>query len=298
VNYPHQFSKEELNRYFESFIALGADRFSILLSLLGKLGLVYKVRVIRGNRHFLVSPERASQRWEGTTILAAHYDRVAGSAGANDNSAAVFALLDAASTLEKDEARGVLIILTDKEELAYGEGITNQGSYTLAKELRTTGLGEAKVFIFDACGTGDTLIISTTADYLMKNENGPGIAKTRLQVRRLRTRALETARCLRMKRVKLIPTPFSDDAGFLRAGLAAQTITMLPAGEAAAFDAVVRSTPTYADALVKREAQAAYDTQLIPETWRRLNGPEDSRIHLTPEHFPDVVRFIHALCRG
>jgi hypothetical protein len=32
----------------------------------------------------------------------------------------------------------------------------------------------------------------------------------------------------------LPPTPFSDDAGFLRAGLAAQTITVLPAKEAAA----------------------------------------------------------------
>jgi hypothetical protein len=101
-----------------------------------------------------------------------------------------------------------------------------------------------------------------------------------------------------MERVKLIPTPFSDDAGFLRAGLAAQTITMLPASEAAAFAALVRSTPAYADALVTREAQAAHDTQLIPETWRRLNGPEDRQSHLTPENFPDVVRFIRALCRG
>jgi hypothetical protein len=306
VNLPTQFSREELNRRFDAFIATGADRYSILTTLLDELGLSYEVRVICGNRHFLVSPDCQSATAPATAaplaaktlILVAHYDRVAGSAGANDNSAAVFELLDAAGALQQDEARWVLIILTDKEELAHGEGIMDQGSYTLAKELRTAGMGEARVFIFDACGTGDTLIISTTADYLMQNETGPGIARTRLLVRRLRTRALETARHLRMDRVKLIPTPFSDDAGFLRAGLAAQTITMLPASEAAAFADLVRSIPAFAGALVMREAQAAYDTRLIPQTWRRLNGPEDSRSHLTPENFPDVVRFIRALCRG
>jgi hypothetical protein len=298
VNLPTQFSRDELNQRFDAFIAADADRYSILTTLLEELGLSYEARVICGNRHFLVSPTYRARRAAASTILAAHYDRVADSAGANDNSAAVFELLDAALALKKDETHGVLVILTDKEELSHGEGIINQGSYTLAKELRAAGMGEARVFIFDACGTGDTLIISTTADYLMQNENGSGVARARFRVRRLRAWALETARYLRMERVKLIPTPFSDDAGFLRAGLAAQTITMLPAPEAAAFAALVRATPAYADALVTREARAVHDARLLPATWRRLNGPEDSRNHLTPENFQDVVRFIRALCRG
>jgi hypothetical protein len=37
--------------------------------------------------------------------------------------------------------------------------------------------------------------------------------------------------------------------------------------------------------------------RLIPETWRAINGPEDSHIRLTPEHYEKVVKFAVELCR-
>ncbi|MDR2633835.1 MAG: Zn-dependent exopeptidase M28 [Treponema sp.] len=276
----------------------------MLKSLLDELHFRPQVITLSGNRHFFLSaPEQGPiQCWpperHKIIILVAHYDRVADSPGANDNSAAVFELIEAALKLREDRVSSWLIIFTDKEELQPGEGIRDQGSYTLAKGLRDIGFRHSRFYIFDACGSGDTLIISTMADYLMRSEQGLGIVKTRYLVGQLRNQALKTVRYLNMDRVRLIPTPFSDDAGFLRAGIAAQTITMLPSGEAAAFCSLVRQKPDFADVLVKREVQQSYNTQLIPATWKHLNGPEDKYHRLTPQYFSQVVRFICALCKG
>jgi hypothetical protein len=276
------------------FIAPGADRLGILTSLLEDARLPHRTAGIAGNRHVFVFPgggEAAGPK----PVLVAHYDRTAGSPGANDNSAAVFILTETAMRLREKENGNWLVIFTDKEELSDGEGIREQGSYTLAKSLRDAGLGKNRFYIFDACGAGDTLVISTTADHLMKDEEGIGIAKTRQQVRRLRSRALEASRRLVMEKVLLAPTPFSDDAGFLRAGIAAQTLTMLPGPEAAGL-AALRHKSGFAEALVSREAAPRF-RRLIPETWRTLNGPADSILRLTPKNFSGVVRFACELCR-
>jgi hypothetical protein len=100
-----------------------------------------------------------------------------------------------------------------------------------------------------------------------------------------------------MDKVLLLPTPFSDDAGFLRAGIPAQTITVLPGTEAGPFISFLRKKPGIAQALINREVQKNYDPRVIPETWRRLNGPGDSRLRLTPEHFFRVVQFACALSK-
>jgi hypothetical protein len=300
------FSSEILYERFKEFIAPDTDRYLMLKSLLDELYLSPQAITISGNRHLFLSSQGAianrlrdrSLGGQHSIILVAHYDRVPNSPGANDNGAAVFELIEAAVRLRKEKIHRWLIIFTDKEELTHGETIRDQGSYTLAKGLHGAGLGNSRYYIFDACGVGDTLIISTMADHIMKHEEGPGIARTRLHVRQLRTRALETTRHLRLDRVRLIPTPFSDDVGFLRAGIPAQTITMLPAEEAAAFGDLLRSQPEFADALVCRDAQNKYDCRLIPKTWRLLNGPEDNDLRLTPQYFPLMVRFICALCKG
>jgi hypothetical protein len=281
---------------FEEFIAPGADRYGLLRSLLAEQGLNFRPVDIAGNRHLFVGPGFSSPGGNGT-VLVAHYDRVADSPGANDNSAAVFQLIQTARILEEAGQRRWLVIFTDKEELAAGEGIRDQGAYTLAAALRDTGMGGGQFYSFDACGVGDTVVISTMADHLMKDEEGLGIAKARRQVQQLRTKALETARKLNMTRILLAPTPFSDDVGFLRAGIAAQTITILPAEEASRLASLLRNKPDLAAALVSRDAPGL-NRRLIPETWRSLNGPRDSYSRLTPAHFGQVVRFACALCRG
>ncbi|MDR0377231.1 MAG: M28 family peptidase [Spirochaetaceae bacterium] len=280
---------------FREFIAPGADRLGVLTSLLDNIHLPYQTADIAGNRHVLVFPSTAGAGSPPKSVLVAHYDRTAGSPGANDNSAAVFILMETAMRLHRQENETWLVIFTDKEELSGDEGIREQGSYTLAKFLRTAGLGGNRFYIFDACGAGDTLIISTTADRLMKDEKGIGVSRARRQVQLLRRRALEASRRLIMEKVLLAPTPFSDDAGFLRAGIAAQTITALPAVEAARL-AALRHRNGFAEALINREAAPGF-RRFIPETWRTLNSPADSILRLTPQNFGQVVRFACELCR-
>ncbi|MDR2133862.1 MAG: Zn-dependent exopeptidase M28 [Treponema sp.] len=292
-------------RFFD-FIAPGADRYTILLAQTEKLALNSVVIPVNGNSHFFIFPrERGLKpsagvpfRGQSPAILVAHYDRAAGSPGANDNSAAVFQLLKAAIRLGELGADYWIVIFTDKEELGAGEGIRDQGSFALAEKLRTWGLGDARVFNFDACGTGDTFVISSTTDYLLKNDKRPGIRKAKQLILGLRDHALDTARYLGMDRVLLAPTPFSDDAGFLRAGIPAQTVTVLPAGEAGPYASLLRKRPEFADSLISGKIRDNADRLLIPETWRCLNGPSDSHLRLTPEFYDRVVRFAVELCRG
>jgi hypothetical protein len=288
------------HRFFE-FIDPEADRYKVLSLVIDELGLNSRVLQIEGKRHFFILPRGQGMeggfpfRGQSPVILVAHYDRVAGSAGANDNSAAVFQLLKTALRLVESGTSYWIIIFTDKEELSKGEGIQDQGSFTLAEYLRKGGIGDARLFIFDACGSGDTIIISSVTDYLLKNEERPGILKARQLIQELRGKALDTAHFLNIDKVLLIPTPFSDDAGFLKAGLPAQTITILPGKEAAAFTSMLRLRPEFADVLISG-ARNSVDRRLIPETWRNLNSPSDSYLRLTPGNYDRIIRFAAALC--
>ena len=282
---------------FKEFIGPEVDRFVTLKRLIEEGGLVYSINTTAGNRHFFISspqPEKEFLR-RRLTILVAHYDRFPGSPGANDNSAAVFILVETAVKLQKEKISNWLIIFTDKEELINGQGIRDQGAYSLALNIKEKGLENARIFNFDACGVGDTLIISTTTEFFLKNEARG--EKIRNSIKELRENALETARDLRMVKVLLAPTPFSDDIGFLRAGIAVQTITMLPSEECSPMVSILRRDPSFAEALVKQNVRTSLNQKHIPETWRSLNSPSDSFLRLTPQHYRSVQRFAEALCK-
>jgi hypothetical protein len=294
---------------FYDFIAPEADRYEILLEHIEKLRLNSVVITIGKHRHLCVFPAPRKSpppagaafppfRKQRPVILTAHYDRVAGSPGANDNSAAVFLLLKAARKLGEQRIDYWIIIFTDKEELAAGESIQDQGSFGLAKKLKAWGLGDARIFNFDACGTGDTFIFSSTTDYLLRHDRRPGSRRARQTLEGLREQAADTARFLRLSKVLSVPTPFSDDAGFLRAGIPAQTVTMLPAAEAIPYASLLRQRPGFADILFSNTPPQTADRLLVPETWRCINSPRDSHLRLTPEFYDRIVRFAVELCRG
>jgi hypothetical protein len=294
-------------KQFIDFIAPDADRFNVLFEYIEKSDLNSVVIPIEGNRHFFIFPRGKKIkpsvggsfpfRGESPVILTAHYDRVPGSPGANDNSAAVFQLLTAASQLGKQGADYWIVIFTDKEELQNGEGIQKQGSYSLAKKLRGMGLTNARIFNFDACGTGDTFIFSSTVDYLLKKNRRSGVSRANQMINLLREKAFDTARRLRISKTLSVPIPFSDDAGFLQGGLPVQTITMLPSGEARSLDKLLHTRPDFADMLISGSANKTAARPLVPETWRCLNGPSDTHLRLTPEHYGRIVRFAVELCR-
>ena len=286
-------------RRFMEFIAPKANRFEIIIEILEEAGLTYTVFEVDGNLHIIARPDTNDEIYLNRpppTILVAHYDRVEGSPGANDNSAGVFLLLETATRFKKRKNKSWIIIFSDKEELKPGEGLDAQGAFAIASILKSNRLDNSKIFCFDACGSGDTLVISTTIEHLLKRENG---REQQLQsIKELRDYALAIARDLRIEKVILAPTLFSDDAGFFKGGLSAQTITMLPSSESSQLVSELRRNQTFVDILINAELRRCHPASLaIPSTWRSLNTPKDSHIRLTPKNFRTVVRFAEALCR-
>ena len=296
------------DRYFD-FIAPDADRYAILTKQISALNFNSTVINVEGNNHiFIFPPGQKSLRsasgvfpFSGTSpyLFSAHYDRVDGSPGANDNSIAVFHLLNAAVTLAQKGIDRWMIVFTDKEELIAGESFEKQGSFTLAKKIKDWGLEKAKIFNFDACGSGNVFIISTTTDLILKtggHDVSPNIRDIIKNIASLRNHALEISQKLRLERVLLAPTPFSDDVGFLRAGLAAQTVTMLPVNEAAQYEALLRDRPDFGNLIISGEVKAPNEYRRLPETWRSLNNAQDTVSRLTPEYFKTFVNFVVELC--
>ncbi|HCM28827.1 MAG TPA: hypothetical protein DIC34_20210 [Treponema sp.] len=291
-------------RLFSDFIGPDADRFAILYSMLMDGGLEPLVAELSGSRHLVVGPRgrlgRIGRRAKPRTVLLAHYDRAAGTPGANDNSAAVFQLAEAAARLRAEGKDGWLAVFTDREEAAGRDGAKGQGAYALAEGLKSLSLSGADVFIFDACGRGDTLIVSTAVDALLSEEGSGGNGRTLSAIRSLREKALRAAETSVGSRVMLAPTPFSDDAGFLAAGIAAQTVTLLPAGEAAVLTRASRNAGISSRALVSRERGGPEKEKRLqdafPRTWSLLHTASDDAASLTFSSFPMVVRFAVALC--
>ncbi len=290
---------------FRDFTAPEADRYSLLFELLDSAGLEPASVDLAGSRHIIVGPlSRPQGRSEASpTVLTAHYDRAPGSPGANDNGAAVFQLAAAAGKLREEGARGWRVVFTDKEEAAGSLGLRSQGSYALGRGFRDIGLEDARIYNFDACGRGDTLVVSTAADELLRGSEGAGADRALHALRSLRVRLLRTARALSLRRVLLMPTPFSDDAGFFAAGLAAQTITVLPEVEAERLAARLRGKPALAAQLVNREAEKSAGLSgrlgpLLPRTWKDLNTARDTPETLRPELFPTITALACGLCAG
>ena len=294
---------------FGDFISVGADRFAVLVSLLKEAGLIDdgarpggSVVALAGRRHIFVPAKHLDKR--KAVILLAHYDCVAGSPGANDNGAAVFTLAQAAWNLRKTGVKDWLVIFTDKEELRKGEKLTDQGAFMLAHGMKEAGFKNNPCFIFDTVGRGETLVISTTAKHFLKESANLSWSTESLTMRKavedLNYRALEAARKLNLVRLVLLPTPFSDDAGFFRAGFPAQTITVLPQQEVSPFHLLVRRNPAVIRNLVAEAEDAAVSAgnegAFYPETWRLINSPRDTADTLTPEGFDIIEKFARALC--
>jgi hypothetical protein len=84
----------------------------------------------------------------------------------------------------------------------------------------------------------------------------------------------------------------------LQGGIPVQTITVLPAAEAASFASLLQTRPGFADTLIAGSIKEVADLGLLPDTWRCLNRPADTPARLTPEHYDQIVRFATELCHG
>lgn len=273
-------------REFLAFLAPEADRLVRLSGLLARRGLSGQVLGIGGRRHLLVrlSPGQPSR------LLVAHYDRVAGSPGALDNSAACLALCDAGSRIARasDAAAGAFLLFTDGEEAPAGGDPFSQGAYALATGLRRA-LGEARpsIFVFDVVGRGDRLLLSTAA-----RREGASASADAGALDSMEALARASALASGLGEPARLPLPWSDDLGFALAGMPALVVSALPSAE---LLPLLRESErrVFSHSLAREELG-----DLWPPTWGLLHGPDDGPGLLERPTLSMVTDFAVGLCRA
>ena len=84
-----------MSEEFENYIRPGTDRLAFLQDYLSRRGVSSSVINIEEKKHLYVNfPSQSYNPQFKIKTLISHYDRVEGSPGANDNSAANFALAE------------------------------------------------------------------------------------------------------------------------------------------------------------------------------------------------------------
>ena len=211
---------------FSDFIGLDCDRRRFIQDFLNRFGLDAPVVPVNGNNHIYVRfpMSQYSSLYKVKTVIA-HYDRVPGTPGANDNSASVFSLMEWAVRLfQCGNVHNVRLIFSDGEEL--GElGVKSQGAYSLAALFRKLDITNDDVFVFDCMGRGTVPILTQTV--LPKGLSYDFI--NRFRELEKRTQLLIKSVC--GDRWYSLPCNYSDNAGFIANGIPAVAITMLPENE-------------------------------------------------------------------
>ena len=306
--------------FFSAFLEPAADRRAFITERLAAQGIPYRTVTLQDKTHIVITYRQSAYnpRFKMKTLIA-HYDRAAGTQGANDNSAACVQLLLFAKTLlHKRDAHNIRIIFTDGEEAGI-EGIKNQGAYRLGQGLRALSMQRDDIFVFDMCGSGDTLILSESGIYGRDNRKTAALTD-------LHRRCCVYADAACRGRWLSLPTAYSDNAGLISAGLTAQVITVLPRAEAELLmrymphsagtplsgnvhsagyhrsaGAEISANESAAQALQRciiTNAHVPPDSPLaaiIPQTWQRMHSPQDSHETLTPQAFVLIDKMLRYL---
>ena len=126
---------------FKEFIAKDCNRYDFLCNLLTTEQIPFKTIALNNKKHLYI--QFSNHHYDGyfkiKTIIA-HYDRAENTPGANDNSAAIFLLIEWIKKLQQSPVpHNIRIIFTDGEEIT--TGAQNQGAFELAtyfKKLHIT----------------------------------------------------------------------------------------------------------------------------------------------------------------
>ena len=295
---------------FTSFLQTGIDRQAFISAWLAAHEIPHTVVELAGKRHIIVRfpPEGYDPRFR-MKFLVAHYDRAGDTPGANDNSAACYQLMLFAGQLKDRTCHNIRILFTDGEEAAGTAGISGQGAYALGSGLRALNMTDTDVYVFDACGRGDTLILSSAG--LSGKRGSPVRERLGPFLAGLHDRAAEMARKAAPGAWMTLRTPYSDNAGFLAAGIAAQVITILPHGEAERLLACLSGDAGAdgAKGFSLAELETAITTNrpvkdgsplalALPETWRLMHTGADTASTLTAPAFVLLSRFLNALAES
>ncbi|SEP69229.1 Peptidase family M28 [Treponema bryantii] len=245
---------------FNDFIAADCDRAAFIQNYLNRAGLEAPVLQMEGKNHIYVKfPQNQYNSMFRIKTVIAHYDRFPGSPGANDNSAAVFCLLEWAiklARLAQPLFHNIRLIFTDGEELGAAGGVAEQGAFPLAQVFRRLGITNDDIFVFDCMGRGDVPILTQT---ILPPKIPASFVK---EFSALEQRAATFLQTSANGRWFCLPCNYSDNASFIANGIPAVAITMLPS----------------------LEVNAATQGQQ-PQTWQLLHTPGDNLASLTPKSF-------------
>ena len=245
---------------FKDFIAPDCDRVAFIQNYLKAAGLEVPILQMEGKKHIYVKfPQNQYNPTFRIKTVIAHYDRFPGSPGANDNSAAIFCLLEWAAKLAKvagGQFHNIRLIFTDGEELGAAGGVTEQGAFPLAQVFRRLGITSDDIFVFDCMGRGDVPILTQT---ILPRKASSKFVK---DFSDLEGRAASLLQTSANGRWFSLPCNYSDNASFIASGIPAVAITLLPSVE------------------VSSAARGE-----IPETWQLLHTPGDNLASLNPQSF-------------
>lgn len=289
---------------FSKFISGSCNRTEFLISRLKEHCIPFTPIKLDGKTHIcILFPKTAySPRFRAKTVIV-HYDRAENTPGANDNSAAVYQVLEwAEQLLYSGKVHNTRIILTDGEELGgmSSPDTLNQGAFAIAQMFRKLGVKNNDVFVLDGCGRGDILLVSTAG------MNSPGPVSFRLELESLFRKTCDLASAAAPGRWIKAPVPYSDNAGFLANGIPAVALTVLPSDEATLylrnlqrdknFERLVMTHNVASGAADKAEELVL--TEKLPLTWRMMHTPLDAEESLTKESFTMIARFLDNLANS
>ena len=284
---------------FQKYIASDCDRLSFLQNYLSERGVSSSVIPLGEKKHLYVNfPSTAYNPMFKIKTIISHYDRVAGSPGANDNSLANFALADFASTLCKSrQVHNVRIFFTDGEELG-AEGVSSQGAFALADLFRKLGIVNDDVYVFDACGRGEVAILARAG---LDSKIAGQFKKKFLD---LYERTQNLLRKSMPNSWMTLPVPYSDNAGFLACGIPAVAITFLPKDEVSFYYSNLMADKNLEKAVmncrIDSEPKNATDLSIqkfkyiekMPKTWRLFHTEYDNFLSLTSESYTLIKKIL------
>ena len=282
----------------QNLIKKDARRLDILTEFFRASAIPYSVVSLKQHRHCIVRFEKKYYSSNmGIKTLMAHYDRAGNEFGVNDNTSACVQLaFFAKELLDKDKPHNIQLIFTDGEELDK-KSITKQGAFLLGLGLRELNLHrEQTVFVFDLCGSGDTLIFSDAGIFSRDAE------KVRM-LKSLQKRAMQYAAKASLPAL-VLPTAFSDNAGLLASGITAQLITVLPKAEAVQFQSVLQQlkkklpagkfTELVKTSVIESGGSEAFE-KVKPATWKTMHTADDRFERLNVEAFALIRRYLEEL---
>ncbi|EGC77837.1 M28 family peptidase [Treponema denticola] len=289
---------------FKAFLKKDLNRCDFISQWLSAHNVPHSIVNLAQKKHIIIKyPAQFYDKNFKMKTLTAHYDRAPDTQGANDNSASCFILMNFAKKLcSYTRPHNIKIIFTDGEE-AGAAGLKEQGAYTLGTGLKKLKMDGDDIFVFDMCGRGDTLILSRSGIF------GRDKAKTkRLDELHKRAGLLAQRACPNQWLSML--TAYSDNAGFIAAGLFAQVITLLPRKEAETLlhclpkEKLTGQNKTamgeLTDMVIKNQKppQGSPFEKIIPFTWQLMHTADDKIETLNSEAFTLTEKYLTALAEN